>query len=75
MVEYIIVIVYECTKNLCQKYISSHHNSIVADEYYQIPSINILQLFFFFSYDHFQNPKTKGPSGAIFKPGQKVTLA
>ncbi|XP_077159042.1 peroxisomal ATPase PEX1 isoform X2 [Paroedura picta] len=25
-------------------------------------------------YDHIQNPK-KGPTGAIFKPGQKVTLA
>ncbi|XP_015264114.1 PREDICTED: peroxisome biogenesis factor 1, partial [Gekko japonicus] len=26
-------------------------------------------------YDHFQNPKRKGPTGAIFNPGQKVTLA
>ncbi|XP_053117738.1 peroxisomal ATPase PEX1 isoform X2 [Hemicordylus capensis] len=26
-------------------------------------------------YDNFQNPKKKGPSGATFKPGQKVTLA
>ncbi|XP_054847585.1 peroxisomal ATPase PEX1 [Eublepharis macularius] len=26
-------------------------------------------------YDHFQNPKRKGPTGATFTPGQKVTLA
>ncbi|XP_061442951.1 peroxisomal ATPase PEX1 isoform X2 [Rhineura floridana] len=26
-------------------------------------------------YDNFRNPKRKGPSGATFKPGQKVTLA
>ncbi|XP_060104473.1 peroxisomal ATPase PEX1 [Heteronotia binoei] len=26
-------------------------------------------------YDHFQNPKRKGPTGASFNPGQKVTLA
>nr|XP_056713608.1 peroxisomal ATPase PEX1 [Euleptes europaea] len=26
-------------------------------------------------YDNFQNPKRKGPTGATFKPGQKVTLA